>query len=247
MPVLQKIMSDSLGEAKAIFRWVSDRERDLEKPITVLVGGWAVYTYNPYYGSVDIDLVTNNRTKSSLQQYLVESRGYERRRDDASGIRYVCKDFTPHGVVDIDFGSREGKNHFEGRSEELPLSLLNDHTVFQSLEGMDVPVPTRSFLLIMKMKAAWDRRWRLDNGVSGDTGRERGKLEKDYSDILALIDPERGGTTLDLSLLGAQIERLQFIKDVLENTIKSHDAAIKYEVSREESARIIDNLTKLIY
>jgi len=240
-------MSDSLEEAKAIFRWVSDRERDLEKPITVMVGGWAVYTYNPYYGSVDIDIVTNNRTKGSIQHYLVESRGYERRRDAASGVRYVCKDFTPQGVVDIDFGSREGPNHFEGRREELSLSLLNDHTVFQSLEGQDVPVPTRSFLLLMKIKAAWDRKWRLDNGRSSDPGRERGKLEKDYSDILALVDPERGGTTLDLSLLGAQLSRLSFLEDVLKCTKQSHNAAAKYEVSSEVSVKIMDSLTELIY
>jgi hypothetical protein len=239
MPVLQKIMSDSLEEAKAIFMWLSDRERDEEKRTTVLVGGWAVYIYNPYYGSLDIDLVTNNRTKSSLQHYLVEFRGYERRRDTASGVRYVCKDFVTHGIVEIDFGSREGSNHFEGRREELPLSLITDYTVFRSLEGQDVPVPTRSLLLLMKMKAAWDRKWRLDNGRSRDLGRERGKLEKDYSDILALIDPERGGTTLDLSL--------SFLKDVLERTKQSPDAATKYEVSREEAGRIIDGLTDLIY
>ena len=247
MPAFQKIMNDSLEEAKAIFQWVSDRERDLEKPITVLVGGWAVYTYNPYYGSVDIDLITNNRTKSSIKHYLVESRGYVKRRDESSGISYVCKDFAPYGVVEIDFGSREGPNHFEGRRDELSLSLINDHTVFQSLEGIDVPVPTRSLLLLMKMKAAWDRKWRLDKGQSSDPGRERGKLEKDYSDILALIDPERGGTTLDLSLLGSEINKLPFLKDVLERTKQSHDAAKKYEIGRDKAGKIIDRLTDIIY
>ena len=238
-------MNDSLEEAKAIFEWVTKRED--ENPITVLVGGWAVYTYNPYYGSLDIDLVTNNRTKNSLQQYLIESRGYERRRDPLSGIKYICKDFTTHGVVEIDFGSREGFNNFEGREEELPLSLISDFTEFRSLERLKVPVPTRSFLLLMKMKAAWDRNWRLNNNRSRDPGWERGKLIKDYSDILALIDPKSGGATLDLNLLGSQINRLSFLKDVLERTIKSIDAAKKYEVSREYAGSIIDGLTDLIF
>jgi hypothetical protein len=245
MPKFQRIMNDSLEEAKAIFEWVTKRED--KNPITVLVGGWAVYTYNPYYGSLDIDLVTNNRIKNSLQQYLIGSRGYERRREPLSDIKYICKDFATHGVVEIDFGSREGFNNFEGREEELPLSLISDFTEFRSLERLEVPVPTRSFLLLMKMKAAWDRNWRLNNNRSRDPGWERGKLIKDYSDILALIDPKNGGTALDLNLLGSQINRLSFLKDVLERTIRSIDAAKKYEVSIEYAGSIIDGLTDLIY
>ena len=247
MPKFQRIMNDSLEEAKAIFEWVTKREREDEKPITVLVGGWAVYTYNPYYGSVDIDLVTNNRTKNSLQQYLIESRGYERRRDPLSNIRYICKDFASHGVVEIDFGSREGFNNFEGREEELPLSLISDLSEFRSLERIEVPVPTKSFLLLMKMKAAWDRNWRLNNNLSRNPGWERGKLMKDYSDILALIDPKSGGPILDLNFLGNQLNRLSFLKDVLKRTKKSTDAAKKYEVSREYTGSIIDGLTNLIF
>jgi len=49
----------------------------VDNPVTVLVGGWAVDAYNPWYGSIDIDLVTNNRTKHSLMRILVKERDYD--------------------------------------------------------------------------------------------------------------------------------------------------------------------------
>jgi len=60
------IINASLEELIEIFRWVHPREKKEKYPVTVLVGGWAVYSYNQWYGSVDIDLVTNNKTRQSL-------------------------------------------------------------------------------------------------------------------------------------------------------------------------------------
>jgi hypothetical protein len=60
------IINASLEELIEIFRWVHSREKMEKYPVTVLVGGWAVYSYNQWYGSVDIDLVTNNKTRQSL-------------------------------------------------------------------------------------------------------------------------------------------------------------------------------------
>ena len=65
-----QIISKSLEELKFILNWVRERGETADTPVTVLVGGWAVDAYNPYYGSVDIDIVTNNRTKESLKYIL---------------------------------------------------------------------------------------------------------------------------------------------------------------------------------
>ncbi len=56
----QEIIEESLKELVFIINWINEREKDLDNPITVLIGGWAVDAYNPWYGSVDIDLATNN-------------------------------------------------------------------------------------------------------------------------------------------------------------------------------------------
>ena len=53
------IIEASFDELKTVLAWSNDNdEKDL-----VLVGGWAVYTYNRWYGSVDIDIVTNRKTR----------------------------------------------------------------------------------------------------------------------------------------------------------------------------------------
>jgi hypothetical protein len=246
MPILEPIMAESLKEAKEIFQWLLSHNESLSNPTTVLVGGWAVYSYNQYYGSMDIDLVTNNKTKRSLGYFLTQRRGYEKRSDTSSQARYLSK-FSQHGQIDIDFANRSGKNKFEGREEELPLSWLDKYTTTTFLEDIEVPVPTRSFLLLMKMKAAWDRNWRLEHRLSGDIGWERGKLVKDYSDILALIDLKHGGNNLKIELIGEEFGRLSFLKDVIDRVKTSTDAAIKYEIELTESLRLIERFVDQVY
>ena len=74
-------MSSSLEELMEIFRWIRAHEKDESGPVTVLIGGWAVYSYNPWYGSVDIDLVTNSRSRQNLMWYLRNERGFVFQRD----------------------------------------------------------------------------------------------------------------------------------------------------------------------
>jgi len=67
----QRIAAESLEELRFIFNWVRERVESAENPVTVLVGGWAVYAYNPWIGSIDIDLVTNGDTKDRLMRFLI--------------------------------------------------------------------------------------------------------------------------------------------------------------------------------
>jgi hypothetical protein len=196
----QEIVHQSLRELGYIMNWVKSREDNQDNPITVLVGGWAVYAYNPWYGSIDIDLITNNRTKERLKHHLRKSRGYIPYRTAEEST--VCKP-TESGSIIIDFGSRERPYRFEGRTEALDFEILNGNTVIKRIEGeISAAVPTRSLLLLLKLKAAWDRRYRVETETSEDSLWERGKLIKDYADLLALIDPEYSGEDLILRFLG---------------------------------------------
>ncbi len=105
-------ISSSLEELIEIFRWISAHEKDEREPVTVLIGGWAVYSYNPWYGSVDIDLVTNSRSRQDLMWYLRNERGFVPQRDEMAP-NTVAKD-VPEGKIIIDFGSREDICRFEG-------------------------------------------------------------------------------------------------------------------------------------
>jgi len=236
---LEPIGELSLLELKDLLAWVREREGD--RPVTVLVGGWAVYYYNKYWGSTDIDLVTNNRTRRSLRYFLLNERGY--RTDDETS--YSVYKPTDAGDVVIDIAGR-GYHNFEGRSEHLDMDSMDERLELANIEGQDVYVPERTFLLIMKLKAAWDRIWRIENGRSADPDHDRSKKIKDFSDILALIDPDEGGKNVDISYLGDLITKNPFLYVVLDDIKVSKEASDKYGVDLRDSREYLVDLEYLI-
>lgn len=232
----QQIIALSLEELKFILDWIKKRGEPADKPTTVLIGGWAVDAYNPWYGSIDIDLITNASTKRSLLHALRVERGFERQRTP-SGPTMISKP-TPHGPIIIDLGSRSDRNNFEGRKEELSYGLLDGQTTVKNTRGATpAPVPTRTLLLLFKLKAAWDRAYRVEHETSNDPEWEKGKLVKDYADIIALIDPAHGGTEIDLSYLGAKFQHLPFLKELLKRIPESRDALQKYGRTDKEALK----------
>ncbi|HNY34065.1 MAG TPA: hypothetical protein PKK68_05350 [Methanothrix soehngenii] len=238
-------INSSLRELTEIFRWVYDREGYGNSPITVLIGGWAVYSYNQWYGSVDIDIVTNNKTRQDLMWYLRNDRGFVPQRD-AMAPTTVVKD-VPEGKILIDFGSREDIYRFEGRIDECPFSLLDGHTQMREIgAGFPVIVPEQTLLIIFKLKAAWDRSFRIQNKTSNDEEWERGKLRKDHADILALIDPEIRGTEVDIQYLGEMLHDYPFLVEILREIADDTDAINMYRRMSPEKARAsIENLLLL--
>jgi hypothetical protein len=238
---MEAIADKSLEELQAIYIWVNKREAELPNPITVLVGGWAVYSYNRYWGSIDIDLITNNKTRRSMRYYLLNERGY---RSDPISSYSVYKD-TDAGEVIIDFANRK-KMDFEGRRGAFKHSIIDGRTEMRRIGNQDIPVPSRSVLLMMKFKAAWDRTWRLQNNRSKNKEREEGKLIKDYSDILALLDPKEGGENIDVMLLGGYFSDYQFLRPVIDQVSASRPAAEKYGIAHDEAFQIIKRFKDLV-
>jgi hypothetical protein len=229
-----QIIEKSLEELEFIFKWVRQDEETADKPKTVLVGGWAVDAYNPWYGSIDIDLVTNNRTKQSLMYILRTEREYEHYRRE---VHTVYKP-TANGEIIIDFASREEHYKFEGRDEELNFSILEGQTIIKTIRNrISAAIPTRSLLLLFKLKAAWDRSYRLKSETSYDLDWEHGKLVKDYADIIALLDPMRGGTELDLNFLGDNLNEFHLLKECLKKIPENRDAIAKYNGIDSQSIR----------
>jgi len=52
------VIKASEQELRVIAEFLISRE-NAASPTTMLVGGWVVHAYNPWYGSVDIALITN--------------------------------------------------------------------------------------------------------------------------------------------------------------------------------------------
>ena len=243
--VSRPVIDASLAELAEIFHWVYARENP-EDPATVLIGGWAVYCYNPWYGSVDIDLVTSAGTRQHLMRHLETERGFIRRRNPPFR-NSVAKILPSGGEIIIDFIPKNTKNRFEGRTEQCPLTLLHGRTAQKEIApGFSVTIPERSLLLLLKMKAAWDRAYRIQEGISHNADWENGKLRKDRADILSLIDPEHGGEELDVMFLGDMMHSYEFLAEILTTIPDDRDALRMYgRMNREIAQRSIRDLIRL--
>jgi len=238
------LMAASLEELRHIIGRFAQGRRAGEVPRFVLIGGWAVYCYNPWSRSVDIDLVMNQRTKRTLLHHLRTGRGYVRTGPEHLGGRRLQRP-TPRGPIRLDIASFESSFTFEGVDDALELAPIRGMVVERELEGTPVPVPERSMLLVMKLKAAWDRQWRVDHGTSADVDWDRAKALKDLADILALVDPESGGTEVDVDLLGSHLSRHPVLQEVLERMATEPLAAIRYGIPHERARRTVGRLLTL--
>lgn len=230
-----EITRESLEELDFILNWAREREETRNDSSIVLIGGWAVDAYNSWYGSIDIDLIANSRMKNKLKYILKTERGYESHQIYEK-FNTVMKP-TASGDIIIDFISREGML-FEGREDLLDFDIPQEQTTIKEIRGgISALVPTRGMLLLLKLKAAWDRSYRIKNETAEDMGWERGKLVKDYADIIALIDPAHGGTEVEIGLLGENLSKFNFLKKCLENVPDNLDAIEKYGRMEQDDVR----------
>lgn len=225
-PTFDSIEEASEHELGEILGYLSNRSEGDRPP--VLVGGWAVYSYNTYSKSQDIDLILSSDDRTSLRYWLRNERDYSRKRRHRDGWHGATKDLGELGTIVVDIGSFERRYPLEGRDESLDFSLALDHHVTTRIAGTRFRIPTRSLLLLYKAKAAWDRTYRLANDISPPSpSRDEAKLVKDRADILALSDPSVDAP-LDLSFLAAQLGRLDVLVDVLREGPEDPAAVERY-------------------
>ena len=239
------IFDHSINELQEIMRWISKRDDRRGTRNTYLIGGWAVYSYNPTLKSVDIDLVTNSKTRSSLIHYLRSERAYQ--LHPIGSFTTVSKN-TPYGDIIIDFATASEPCKFLGRNEELSFKELKGRSVMRSIgEGHTVLMPERTLLLLFKLKAMWDRKYRIENDDSCDMEWEQGKLAKDRSDVIALLDPEYGGRDIDLMYLGEKLSELSFLRDNISRLPEQIDSITRYgKMSQKDVKQLINSLLTII-
>ena len=91
--------------------------------------------------------------------------------------------------------------------------------------------------MIFKLKAAWDRSFRLQKRTSIDGEWERSKLHKDRADILALIDTDVRGTEIDIQYLGKKLQEYTFLVEMLREIPDDIDAINMYRKVNQKGAR----------
>lgn len=236
---------ESLKELIFIINWINEREDQLEKPITILIGGWAVDAYNPWYGSIDIDLVTNHRTKEYLKRILFRNRGYERMRSPLVNTVYKLTQYDQKII--IDFASKSDHT-FEGINSKLNMNILNGNTQKKMIrESVSATIPSRTLLMLFKLKAVWDRKYRIDHKTTNIIEFEKSKIVKDHADIIALLDPEKGGHEIDSTFLGEKLEQFDFLRDIIKDIPTKLDGIKMYGgMDKKQVDYTINNLFSLI-
>ena len=218
----------------------------------IIIGGWAVYFYNPYFGSVDIDIVgpsMGGAFHDALDSY-VHANGYSLVPMDAMGlqvapVKEIRKKGTVVANVELDAATFEdpaaGRFH-EHSKKELPFSLCWEEEYRREVmlaEDCVCHVPSKSLLLLYKIKALRDRSFDLMAKAATMPSRRvewlRGKVVKDRTDILALLDPDPRNPLIKESVDEAQIKiictkcKIGFCLETLEQVADNKQALTKYQ------------------
>jgi hypothetical protein len=198
---IETLMEDSYNELVSLLKWFS-----LFGPIPTIIGGWAVYFYNSYFGSIDIDIVGpsyQGRFIDIIERYE-RTHGYEFIRKDKLGLEVtsrkpVIQNGKVIGYMEIDactFEDPKPSSFHEDPNKKLPYSLTAKRQYQREVrleEDAICYIPCKPLLLLYKIKAARDRAYDLKTRETimepAKAERLRGKVTKDRADILALLDP----------------------------------------------------------
>ena len=201
MASFEVLAEESYNELLNLLEWFSHFSL-----IPTLIGGWAVFVYNSYFGSVDIDLVGPSMGGHFLEviERYERTHGYEEVKSTGLGIeaayrKPIGKKGRVFGYVEIDvctFEADTGGFH-EDPSKKLPYALCGDPKFVGNVtfdEKLAVYVPRKSLLLLYKLKAFRDRAFDLKTRGAIMSAERRGwmqtKFEKDGADLIALLNPE---------------------------------------------------------
>lgn len=228
-------------------------------PIPNIIGGWAVYFYNSYYGSVDIDVVgptmdgrmmyilTDFQGNHDYEEVYIDEMGFEKslKKPVYIGARHI-------GDIEIDACTYEEEyNVFhEDPDKRLPYALCERPELREKLSLSEedknnlIFIPNKSLLLLYKIKAFRDRSYDVTTKralIAADkmTWLE-GKIVKDGSDIIALLDPKPSRYEIEKQLDPAILKKiideydLRFILDTLENIHNEKDSLLLYPNAEEK-------------
>lgn len=210
-----------------------------------IIGGWAVYLYNPVMGSRDIDVLLPSREiKEKVINLYLANNGYEL-RDKAFGeaewVKYL-EPGNPDSETYLDTCTFQDKNLVHGTNIEIPWVMANKWQRRKRFMGTDIFVPAPEPLLILKSKAAYDRGYEL---AKTGLAYYRDKLRKDRSDILALILR----CEFDGEIVAEIVTECNFKKyflDVIGQVLSDKDALKRHDLKGMMVKKLEDKILNLI-
>lgn len=230
-------------------------------PIPIIIGGWAVFFYNSYLGSIDIDVVgpgMDGRLIYILTDFQAKN-GYEEVPKSLLGLeksykKPIIENGKFVGDMEIDACSYEQDfNTFhENKGKVLPYSLCDNSGMLEKItlnEDDDIiNIPNKSLLLLYKIKAFRDRSFDVENkrailGSDTITWLE-GKIIKDGSDIISLLDPNPSQSKIrqnvDIDVIKKIISdyKLEFILDTIDRLHENKLSLELYSKVDEQTIRV---------
>lgn len=251
------IAEESHGELINLLRWFSK-----SGPTPTLIGGWAVWMYNSYLGSVDIDIVGPSLAGSfdNVIERYEQIHQYERVERDPIGLEYayrkpIFRGSELMGFIEIDacsFEADSGRFH-ENAEKVLPYRLCADPKLTRriTLDGDALCfIPCKSLLFLYKLKAERDRSFDLKTrgAVMGAERRNwlEAKLSKDQSDLIALLEPEPRNRVVVDEVEWEMVKRIvekqgiEFVYDSISSLPSRAEAIARYSTYRKTSPREIE-------
>jgi len=140
------VRRESLAELRKLGAWFRSRHG----LTIVLLGGWAVYSYNPYVGSFDIDCLGPDDPFTRYLNIYMRQNGYVLEPESPFGAASECwrkpilVEKTEIGSIYIDACDFEFRNFFkEDPTKEIPYNLCTkkEHLRLRPISGEYFYVP----------------------------------------------------------------------------------------------------------
>lgn len=234
----KKWMDLSLAELENFAKWMND----ILGYHPTIIGGWAVYFYNPTLGSIDIDVIlpTWEMRDRIINMYL-KNNGYELREKafgEAEWIKLLETD-NPDSETYLDVCTQQDKNLVHGRDIEIPWSIAFEWQRSKKLQNGEIFIPDPEPLLVLKVKAAWDRSHDIEK--SGGSPFLKDKVRKDRLDILSLLSKYDMRQDI-INKIVLEYEFKECFDDALGRAISDQDILIRRGYEKED----ISNLKKKV-
>jgi len=132
----------------------------------ILIGGWAVYCYNPYMKSKDIDFLIKEDDLWKLENFL-----------DSVGFRGTGKVLEKRGFAMVIGDDKVDLDVYDKKIGGVEVKKIFDEKMFETRKFLNEEVKVAGLNLLLSLKI-----------LSGSERMGTGKGMKDASDILALLD-----------------------------------------------------------
>jgi len=155
---------DIYDKSLETLKQIIDSQKEYDFQI-VLVGGWAIYAYNPYMKSRDIDLIISKEDYWKLKEFL-QSLGFSETYGGHLGKK---------GFLMLYEGDKIEIDAYDETVAGFDVKVVIKNAIEKKIADKAVNVASITDLITMKLRSSIDR-----------MGTPKG--EKDLSDLLAVLD-----------------------------------------------------------